>query len=89
MDDRELALIAVFRLHEVADRLGVLARVAGSTKLKALLQELSQKLAEQERSLSEVAETLPLREAAARIWPANSDLASQLRRDVGRLRSQS
>ena len=59
MDDRELALIAVFRLHEVASRLNVLARVSHAPKLKEALLELSARLADGERLMSELRATLP------------------------------
>jgi hypothetical protein len=59
IDDRELALIAAFRLHEVASRLSVLSRVARWPALREMLQGLSQQLAEQERSLSGIAQALP------------------------------
>lgn len=59
MDDRELTLIAAFRLHEVAGRLNVLARVARSPQLRETLLELSRELADHERLLSELGSTLP------------------------------
>lgn len=65
MDDRELTLIAAFRLHEVAGRLNVLARVARSPELRGALLELSQGLADQERILSELGVTLPAAATAA------------------------
>jgi hypothetical protein len=60
IDDRELALIAAFRLHEVASRLSVLSRVSRSPRLKDVLQTLSEQLAEHERSLSSLAQAMPV-----------------------------
>lgn len=61
MDDREISLIAAFRLHEVSSRLNVLARVTRSAKLRQTLLDLSAQLAEDERMLSEVqADLIPL-----------------------------
>lgn len=59
IDDRELALIAAFRLHEVASRLHVLSRVARWPALRDMLKELSEQLAEQERNLSGIAQAMP------------------------------
>jgi hypothetical protein len=52
MDDRELALIAAFRLHEVASRLSVLSRVARSPQLRDALLLLSTQLSEREREIA-------------------------------------
>ncbi len=59
MDDREIALIAAFRLHEVGSRLDVLARVARSPELRETLATLAEQLASHERSVSGLAPTLP------------------------------
>jgi hypothetical protein len=59
MDDRELAMIAAFRLHEVASRLSVLSRVARSDQLKQSLKELSEQLSERERQMIELGQSLP------------------------------
>ena len=59
IDDRELALIAAFRLHEVASRLHVLSRVARWPALRDMLQELSGQLADHERNLSGIAQAIP------------------------------
>lgn len=59
MDDRELALIAVFRLQEVAGRLGVLSRVATSCEVRNRLLQLSEELAEHVANMSKLAQSIP------------------------------
>ena len=58
MDDHELAMIAAFRLHEVASRLNVLSRVAHSAQLKEALQVLSEQLASSERTMTDIGQTV-------------------------------
>jgi hypothetical protein len=57
MDDRELAMIAAFRLHEVASRLNVLSRVARSSRLKEALLILSEQLSSREREMTDIGQT--------------------------------
>ena len=59
MDDRELAMIAAFRLHEVASRLNVLSRVARSPRLKEALLLLSDQLSGREREMTDLGQALP------------------------------
>lgn len=54
MQDREISMIATFRLQEVAGRLSILARVTRSSALRQLLLDLSRQLAEQERAIAEL-----------------------------------
>lgn len=58
MDDRELAMIAAFRLHEVASRLNVLSRVARTPQLKEALLLLSEQLAEREREMTDLGQAI-------------------------------
>lgn len=58
MDDRELAMIAAFRLHEVASRLNVLSRVAQSVQLKEALQVLSEQLSSSERMMTDIGQAV-------------------------------
>jgi hypothetical protein len=60
MDDREISLIAAFRLHEVASRLSVLARVARSPELREALTDAANLLADYDRRMSDLAAALPV-----------------------------
>lgn len=65
MDDREIGLIAAFRLHEVAGRLSVLARVARSSELRETLAAVAADLADREQKISALARQLPAERSEA------------------------
>ena len=91
MDDREISLIAAFRVHEVSSRLNILARVTHSDELRDLLMDLSRNLVDQERRLATISAELerrrsPLPQQRLRRWAygCSADRRSSLYRCRGR-----